>query len=110
TAAYAADGKLDGPALAGDDMNNADYHIGPVSRAPSGELIVTRTHSSREGDVSREQGKRYRTNTLELYMYNEGPDGWTAEPFAYNNVREYSVGHATVTADGQTLYFVSDMP
>ncbi|MEC3881154.1 OmpA family protein [Parapedobacter sp. 10938] len=110
TAAYAADGKLDGPALAGDDLNNADYHIGPVSRAPSGELFVTRTHSGREGDVSREQGKRYRTNTLELYMYNEGPDGWTAEPFAYNNVREYSVGHATVTADGQTLYFVSDMP
>lgn len=110
TAAYSADGRLDKPSLAGDGLNNSGFHIGPVSRAPSGELYVTRTYAGRDGDLSREEGKRYRTHVLELYIYREGPDGWSAEPFAYNNVREYSVGHATVTADGQTLYFASDMP
>src|SRR5690606_8091948 len=110
TATYSAAGRLDGPSLADENLNNSGYHIGPVSRAPSGELYVTRTYTGRDGDLSREQGKRYRTHVLELYIYREGPDGWSAEPFAYNNVQEYSVGHATVTADGQTLYFASDMP
>src|SRR5690606_10866859 len=96
TAGYSSTGQLTGPSLADESLNGSGYHVGPVSRAPSGALYVTRTYVGREGSLSRERGTRYRTNTLELYIYQEGDDGWVAEPFPYNNVREYSVGHATL--------------
>src|SRR5690606_6221901 len=55
---------------------------------------------------------KYHTNKLELYSYKKDATTgeWHAEPFVYNNVKEYSVGHAALAPDGTTLYFVSDMP
>lgn len=48
---------------------------------------------------------------MELYVYARLPDGtWSAEPFIHNNVAEYSIGHATLSPDGNILYYVSDMP
>ncbi|HSI89612.1 MAG TPA: hypothetical protein VK927_00780, partial [Adhaeribacter sp.] len=50
-------------------------------------------------------------NRLEIYVSNFKSGAWT-EPkgFAYNKPKEYSVGHPALSADGQTLYFASDMP
>src|SRR5690606_31970771 len=74
-------------------------------------LYVTRTYPGKAGNVTREERRKYLTNKLELYIYTLGDGGgWKATPFAHNNVGEYSVGHAAPGADGNTLYFVSDMP
>ncbi len=110
TSGYGSSSRLSSPAFADAGLNDATYHVGPVSVSPTGEYYVTRTHVGREGQVVRENGRRYRTNTLELFIYKEGSNGWVAEPFAYNHVKEYSVGHATLSNDGNTLYFISDMP
>ncbi|MBK1442704.1 OmpA family protein, partial [Parapedobacter sp. ISTM3] len=109
----AANNALSSPAIAADMPNDARYHIGPVTADPDGKtLYVTRTYPGREGVVSKERRTKYHTNKLELYRYTKDASTgeWIAEPFAYNNVKGYSVGHAALAPDGNTIYFVSDMP
>jgi len=106
------DNRLSNSVMVTDAINNGSYHIGPVSANANGDtLYVTRTHAGRDGTLSREGRRKYRTNELELYIYTQKPEGdWNAEPFAYNRVGEYSVGHAALNEDGSILYFASDMP
>ncbi|MFC7526100.1 OmpA family protein [Parapedobacter sp. GCM10030251] len=107
----ARDNRLSMPTIAEQHINNEPYHIGPVAADESGTtLYVTRTYPGKKGAKEKENGRRYQTNRLELYIHTKEGDVWTIEPFAYNNVAEYSVGHAAISADGQLLYFVSDMP
>lgn len=107
------DNSLSSPRVATDMPNDVRYHVGPVTADAEGKTFyVTRTYPGKEGAVSRERRTKYHTNTLELYRYTKdaSTSEWTAEPFAYNNVKAYSVGHAALAPDGNTLYFVSDMP
>lgn len=50
-------------------------------------------------------------NRLELYIATKQGETWSEpQPFPYNKVAEYSVGHPALSPDGNLLYFVSDMP
>lgn len=112
TADRGADNGLSNAVIAATGINNGPYHTGPVASSTDGRtLYVTRTHAGKDGEITREERRRYRTNRLELYVYTQdGKGGWQSEPFAYNNVKAYSVGHAALGGDGSILYFVSDMP
>ena len=108
-----ADNTLSSPQFAASMPNDARYHIGPVTMDADGQtLYVTRTYPGKDGAVAKERRTKYHTNKLELYRYTKDASTgeWIAEPFAYNNVKEYSVGHAALAPDGSTLYFISDMP
>lgn len=112
TADRNADNMLSDPVMAVEALNNVSYHIGPVAVGNGGQtLYVTRTHVGKDGGTTREDHRKFRTNRLELYLYTKGEGGnWQSTPFVYNNVGEYSVGHAALSEDGDILYFVSDMP
>ncbi|HWK56086.1 MAG TPA: OmpA family protein [Parapedobacter sp.] len=111
TAPLSAAGTLGGPTLASAGIDDAKYHAGPLAAGKDGStLYVTRTHTGRDVASRKEAGKRYRTHTLELYIYRQEDGAWVAEPFAYNDVKAYSVGHAALSPDESVLYFVSDMP
>lgn len=112
TADRGADNGLSNAVMAATGINNGPYHTGPVASSADGRaLYVTRTHAGKEGSITREERRRYRTNRLELYVYTQdGKGGWQSEPFAYNNVKAHSVGHAALSGDGSILYFASDMP
>lgn len=111
TAPLTLDGSLGSAGLFDVSFNDASYHVGPVAAEQDGRTFyVTRTYAGKRGMVEREARKRYATHTLELYIYRLTDDGWTEEPFVYNDVAAYSVGHAALSVDGQLLYFVSDMP
>lgn len=112
TADRGADNGLSDAVIAVDGINSTRYHVGPVAADASGKtLYVTRTYAGRDGNVSREDRRKYLTNMLEIHIYTQREDGsWQSEPFAHNNVEEYSVGHAALSHDGSALYFVSDMP
>ncbi|WP_090622535.1 OmpA family protein [Parapedobacter indicus] len=112
TADRGADNGLSNAVIADEGINNVPYHIGPVAADAAGTtLYVTRTYPGKEGSVTREERRKYRTHKLELYIYTQGDGGsWKATPFPYNKVEEYSVGHAALSRDGSILYFVSDMP
>lgn len=93
------------------DFNNTPYHVGPIAASADGRtFFVTRTYPEKVETIVREDRRKYRTNRLELYIYTEKNGQWHVTPFAYNDVDRYSVGHAALSPDGRTLYFVSDMP
>lgn len=111
TADRATDNTLTYPTIAEDYINNEPFHIGPITTDVTGKILfVTRTHSGPDVVLTRENRKRFRTSNLELYIYTEENGNWQTEPFVHNNVQAYSVGHAALSTDGNTLYFVSDMP
>ncbi len=112
TADRHSDNTLTNPVIAAESINGEKFHVGPLAADASGNtLFVTRTYVGNDGERTREEQRKYHTHRLELYIYTKNDDGtWSAEPFAHNNVQEYSLGHATLSEDGNTLYYASDMP
>ncbi|MCX2681608.1 OmpA family protein [Galbibacter sp. EGI 63066] len=100
------------PQLVGSINNKSKYHVGPVSTNKSGDIFyVTRTYYGRKENKGKDGNKKYLSNKLELSIYKRNTSGdWQTTPFPYNNVKEYSTGHAALSPDGKELYFVSDMP
>ncbi|KAA9340337.1 OmpA family protein [Adhaeribacter soli] len=100
---------------------NSSFHNAAATFSASGDTIFfTRTNKE---PVRRRNGNSDPTswqpvpakdqflNRLEIFTSEFKGDAWTAaKPFAYNNHKEYSVGHPALSPDGKLLYFVSDMP
>ena len=88
---------------------NTDYHICAVSATADGkELFFALTR------LPEKLGKTKRgvpsTITIEIFSVKKEGDNWSAPvPFRYNNELNWSVSDPYITADGQTLYFSSDM-
>lgn len=82
---------------------NGKLHDGPASFAKNGTMIAfTRNHYK---DKSKD-------NVVELQIYFSNLlNGKWSEPVAFPlNNESYSVGHPCLSADGNTMYFASDMP
>lgn len=82
---------------------NKIYHEGPATFNESGTFMVfTRNNYN---SLSKDN-----VNKLQLYFSEFKNDEWSEpNPFLFNN-KEYSTGHAALTADGKTMYLASDMP
>ncbi len=82
---------------------NRKFHDGPVAFNQEGTMaIFTRNNyqNNAEDDVIR----------LKLFKSTLADGQWSApEPLPYNSPA-YSCGHASISKDGKTLYFASDMP
>lgn len=99
------------PVLMDAIFNQASYHVGPVaSNEQQDVLYVTRTYMGNGAEKVKRDGMRFKKYNLELIIYKKQGDSWLAEPFPYNNVEQYSLGHATLSTDGRLLYYASDMP
>ncbi len=88
---------------------NHSWHDGPASfNRDLDEAIINRTL------YFRDKGKRdpghIRTHLLKLYRASKEDEKWSKPKAFFLNSNEYSVGHPALTPDGQTLFFVSDMP
>ncbi len=89
-----------------DSKLNQPYHDGPASFSADGNTIYfTRSFfgkAKREGI--------FKTNELKIFYATKTNGAWgDVKPFFLNS-KEYSVGHPSLSTDGQSLYFVSDMP
>ena len=83
------------------------YHEGAVSFTSDNKKVYFTRNNFDNGKVKTSSDK-----IIKLKIYESEVDGKTwknDKPFAYNN-NEYSVGHPALTADGNTMYFISDMP
>ena len=85
---------------------NQTYHDGPASFARHDSLLyLTRAEKGNE----KKDADNFRTDRLKIF-YSSFNGSWSkTEPFFLNS-DTYSVGHPVLTPDGNTLYFVSDMP
>lgn len=104
--------QLKDPQLADAEYHHERYHVGPIIADKEGStLYITRTYPGKATQVTRENRRNYHTNNVQLYIYKRNGAGrWEGVPFKHNNVKEYSIGHAALSADEKTLYFVSNMP
>jgi outer membrane protein OmpA-like peptidoglycan-associated protein/tetratricopeptide (TPR) repeat protein len=100
------------PKLADAEYHHERYHVGPVIGNKDGStLYLTRTYPGKAAQVTRENRRNYHTNNVQLYIYKKNAKGrWEGVPFKYDNVKEYSIGHAALSTDQKTLYYVSNMP
>ena len=82
---------------------NKKFHEGPVAFTTDGNMMIFTRNNYGEKAVDKVTRLKLFTSRLE--------DGkWTSpEPLPYNSA-DYSVGHATISADGKVIYFASDMP
>ncbi|WP_242926058.1 OmpA family protein [Pontibacter vulgaris] len=102
------------------EVINSQYHNATASAAEDGQMLYfTRTHLVKKRNnvnpdptswVKEEAVTEY-VNRLEIFTAKKQSGTWSnIQPFIYNKVEEYSVGHPALSADGKVLYFVSDMP
>lgn len=84
---------------------NTSFHDGPVTFSQDGKtMILTRVNY-----IVNKRRKDF-VNRAKLYISTSNGKGWSKpEPFQYNS-DDYSCGHASLSADGNTLFFASDMP
>lgn len=86
---------------------NGQYHEGPATFNEKGDLV----YFTRSNYFKRKMQKNDdNVNNLKIFSAELKGDKWTnLVEFPYNS-DDYSCGHPTLSADGKTLYFVSDMP
>ena len=82
---------------------NKKYHDGPVTFNAAGDYMVVTRNIYNEKNIE--------DNKLWLYESHRKDDGTWEEPVPLPfNDKSYSCGHGALSPDGNTLYFVSDMP
>lgn len=85
---------------------NQTYHDGPASFARHDSLVyLTRTEKGGE----KKDADNFRTDRLKIF-YSRFNGSWSKTEAFFLNSDKYSVGHPVLTPDGNTIYFVSDMP
>ncbi|WP_299115638.1 OmpA family protein [uncultured Winogradskyella sp.] len=104
-----SDGSYQGATLMNDQINTK-YHEGLVSFSPDGETMYFSRESYFEKDFQKDSLSRVRYSQLYLFKATKlGNDYDNVESLSINS-ENYSVKNPSVSADGTTLYFSSDMP
>lgn len=84
---------------------NTNYHDGPVSFSSDGNVMVL----TRVNYIVNKRNKDF-VNRAKLYFSTGKDKKWSSpKSFAYNS-DEYSCAHGCFSADGNYLFFSSDMP
>lgn len=82
---------------------NAKFHVGPASFNKEGTFMAYTRNDFHAKNKNR-------VVELQIWFSTYKDNKWTKpEPFVLNNP-EYSVGQPCLSADGNTMYFTSDMP
>lgn len=89
---------------------NTRYHEGLTSFSPDGNTMYFSRESFFEGDYEKNKEAKTKKSLLYLFKASKEGDSWgNVQPLTLNN-KEYSVKSPSVSKDGNTLYFASDMP
>lgn len=89
---------------------NTQYHDGPATISQDGKTMFFATESFRQGEYVKNKAKLIKLGKVSLYRATKKGKKWTDfEPVPFNG-KDYSVSNPSISADGKTLYFASDMP
>ena len=103
------DGSYQAAGLSGNKVNTK-YHEGVVAFSPDGKTMYFSRESYFEKEYERDSITNYRISQLQLFKAKKSSDGWdNVEGFPINS-DNYSVKNPSVSKDGKTLYFSSNMP
>ena len=110
---YAMSKNSDGSYQAAELMNdeiNTRYHEGLVSFSPDGSTMYFSRESYFEKDFQKDSLSRTRFSQLYLFKATKLGNDWDTVESLKINSKNYSVKNPAVSADGNTLFFASDMP
>lgn len=89
---------------------NTKYHEGIVAFSPDGNTMYFSRESFFEKVYEKDSITKNRYSVLHLYKATKlGSDWDNVEGFTINS-ENYSIKNPSVSADGKTIYFASDMP
>ena len=87
---------------------NTRFHEGPLCFSPDGKYVYYTRNNISKGKLRKDSKG---IQNLQLFRASlDSLGNWKNEEILRFNSKDYSVGHPTITADGKTLYFVSNMP
>ena len=98
------------PAVLLDDKINTIYHEGIVSFSPDGNTMYLSRESFFEKIYEKDSITKNRYSVLHLFRAKKSGANWNnVEGFPMNS-KNYSIKNPSVSSDGKTIYFASDMP
>lgn len=105
-ASYDGNGSLSGAQALSKDVNTR-FHEGTLTFSPDGKTMYFTRENYYDGKFKKDEEG---IGTLNLYKATMSNGTWgNVTPLPFNN-DNYSVGHPSMSADGKTLYFASNMP
>ena len=103
------DGTYQNESLLGSDINTK-YHEGVVAFSPDGNTMYFSRESFYEKQFQKDSLSNTRFSVLNLFRATKSGSGWSnIQPLPFNS-NNYNTDHPSVSTDGKTLYFTSDMP
>lgn len=107
-ATYNANGTIS-DAVAVDNLNTR-WHDGPASITNDGNTMYYGSESFNEKEFTKDKAKNSKFGKIYLYKATKEGDNWAnSKPLPFNN-KEYDVRNPSISKDGKTLYFSSNMP
>ena len=89
---------------------NSQYHDGPVTITTDGNIMYFSSDSFREKLFEKDKENNLKLGKNNLYTATKSGETWgNIKPVPFNS-KEYSLSNPSVSRDGKTLYFSSDMP
>ena len=89
---------------------NHKRHDGPVTISTDGNTMYFSSDSFREHLFEKDKVNHLQLGKNNLYVATKAGDAWTnIKPLPFNS-KEYSLSNPSLSRDGKTLYFSSNMP
>ncbi len=89
---------------------NHKRHDGPVTISKDGNTMYFSSDSFREGLFEKDKNNHLKLGKNNLYVATKAGDAWTnIKPLPFNS-KDYSLSNPSLSRDGKTLYFSSNMP
>jgi outer membrane protein OmpA-like peptidoglycan-associated protein/tetratricopeptide (TPR) repeat protein len=89
---------------------NSKFHDGPVTISTDGNTMYFSSDSFREGLFEKDKVNKLKLGKNNLYVATKSGDAWTdIKPLTFNS-KDFSLSNPSLSRDGKTLYFSSNMP
>jgi len=89
---------------------NTKFHDGPATLSADGNTMYFSSETFKDGQFDKDKSKKLKYGKVGLFKATKEGDTWTnIKALPFNN-KEYNVGNPSLSKDGKTLYFSSDMP
>lgn len=88
---------------------NSKWHDGPATITADGTTMYFTSESFKEKESLKDKKNNAKQGQLYLYKATRDGDGWGNIKEVSLNNKQYSVGNPSISGDGKTLYFASNM-
>ena len=89
---------------------NTRFHEGPASVTADGQTMYFSSESFKEGEFERDKKNKLKMGQVYLYKATKEGEGWGNVKELGFNGKDYSCSNPSISKDGKTLYFSSNMP